>query len=164
MPMTDWPDVMLTIVPPPAATRWGMPYLQAQNTGPVTAALMTSASQTVTVTPSTATRLTVAAPVTTVAGAPASFTMTALDAYGNTATGYRGTIGWASSDPAAGLPGAYTFTAQDTGVHTFNGGVVLNTLGARSLTATDTGAGSVTGNASVTVNLAAPTNIEVCVS
>src|SRR5579862_2910807 len=37
MPTTDWPEEMLTIEPPPAATMWGIPYLQLQNTFPVSA-------------------------------------------------------------------------------------------------------------------------------
>jgi hypothetical protein len=44
-----------------------------------------------------------------------------VDAYGNVVTGYRGTIAFRSSDPTAGLPKNYTFTAADQGVHTFTG-------------------------------------------
>jgi hypothetical protein len=116
-------------------------------------------SSAVTVSPAAATHLRVSAPTTATQGVAFSVTVVALDAYGNTANGYRGTIGWASSDPAAVLPGVYTFTAQDMGVHTFNTGVVLKTPGAQSVTATDSTTGSITGNASVAVNLAAPSNL-----
>src|ERR1700730_2835918 len=34
IPTIDWPEEMLTIEPPPAATMWGIPYLQLQNTLP----------------------------------------------------------------------------------------------------------------------------------
>jgi hypothetical protein len=126
-------------------------------TDTVTSSLTGSA--TVNVNPAAATHLLVSAPTTSTGGVAFSVTVTALDAYGNTASGYRGTIGWTSSDGAALLPAAYTFTAPDSGVHTFNGGVVLNTLGAQSLPATDSVTGSITGSAGVTVNPAAPTNL-----
>src|SRR5262249_9806828 len=53
------------------------------------------------------------------AGAAGSFTLTALDSSGNVAIGYQGTVVFGSSDGAATLPAAYTFTAADNGVHTF---------------------------------------------
>ena len=43
-------------------------------------------------------------------------TITAKDAYGNTATSYTGTVHFTSSDSAAVLPGNYTFVAGDAGV------------------------------------------------
>ena len=46
-------------------------------------------------------------------------TVTALDAFGNIATGYTGTVHFTSTDGAAALPGNYTFTGGDAGVHTF---------------------------------------------
>jgi hypothetical protein len=89
-----------------------------------------------------------------VAGTPFTVTVMALDPYGNTATGYRGTAHFSSSDPQAVLPANYTFTATDNGVHAFSG-VLLKTAGTRSVTATDTATGSLTGSAAVTV-IAAP--------
>jgi hypothetical protein len=112
----------------------------------------------VSVSAAAATRLALSAPAGATGGVAFGVTVTARDAYGNTATGYRGSIIWASSDAAAILPAAYTFTAADAGVHTF-GGVVLKTLGVQSLTATDSAAGSITGNAALTVNPAAPSNL-----
>ena len=62
----------------------------------------------------------------TTAGASQDFTVTARDPFGNTATGYTGTIRFESSDPqatvGAGLPLNYTFTigaGKDNGVHVF---------------------------------------------
>ena len=81
-------------------------------------------------------------------------TVTALDAYGNMATGYRGTVHFTSSDGQAVLPANYTFTAADAGVHTFTG-VTLKTAGKQTITATDTVTGSITGTESVTVSPAA---------
>jgi titin len=82
-------------------------------------------------------------------------TVTAQDAYGNTVTGYRGTVQFSSSDPhativdpATGLSVAlqgftYTFTSADAGSHNFS--VSLNTQGSQTLTGTDTVSSSVTG-------------------
>ena len=70
------------------------------------------------------------------AGVAGNFTVTALDAFGNIATGYGGTIHFTSSDGQAVLPANYTFTAGDGGVHTFS--ATLKTAGSQSLIATDT--------------------------
>jgi hypothetical protein len=71
--------------------------------------------------PGAATKFVITAPASVNAGSPFSITVTALDAYGNVATGYRGTVKFSSSDNGAALPGKYTFTAADAGVHTFTG-------------------------------------------
>jgi hypothetical protein len=98
----------------------------------------------VTVRPGSATHLSVAAPTTVTAGADFTFTVVALDAFGNQATGYRGTVQFTSSDPAtADLPIPYTFNSHDAGKHIFHG--VFNRLGFDYLTATDTVNGSITG-------------------
>jgi streptogramin lyase len=78
-----------------------------------------------------------------VAGTPFGVTVTARDAYGNTATGYVGTVQFASSDPKATLPADYTFTAADQGTHTFSG-VIFRTSGSQTLTASNGGLGAVT--------------------
>ncbi len=70
------------------------------------------------------------------AGAPFTFTVTAEDAYGNTVTGYTGTVTFSSSDPQAMLPPDYTFTAADNGTHSFT--ATLFTTGEQTLTVTDT--------------------------
>jgi uncharacterized delta-60 repeat protein len=106
----------------------------------------------ITVTPAPASTLSVAGyPSPTNAGLAGSLTVTALDPYGNVATGYAGTVHFTSSDPLAALPADYTFTAADNGVHTFS--ATLNTTGTQSLTATDTATGSITGSQTgITVN------------
>ena len=92
------------------------------------------------------------------AGASGSVAVTADDAYGNVATGYRGTVKFTSSDTKAGLPGNYTFTAANAGTNTFTNGVTLNTAGTQSITATDTATGTITGTQSgIAVNKASPT-------
>jgi hypothetical protein len=108
-------------------------------------------SQTVTVTPGAATHFSVSTANPYVAGVGHTVTVKALDAYGNVATGYRGTIHFTSSDPAAVLPPNYTFTAADAGVHAFSGGLRLKTVGSRSVTATDTLTATINGSQTVTV-------------
>src|SRR5207244_2379983 len=102
----------------------------------------------VTVNPTTATHLTVSAPGSATAGNSFSFTVTALDAFNNTAAGYAGTVHFTSNDGAATLPANSTLT---NGSGTF--GVTLQSTGSQSVTATDTIAGSITGSANVTVNV-----------
>jgi hypothetical protein len=59
------------------------------------------------------------------------------------ATGYLGTVAFTSSDGKAKLPANYAFTAANAGVVTLQ--ATLNTVGAQSLTATDTRTKSITG-------------------
>jgi hypothetical protein len=98
-------------------------------------------------------------PSSVTAGVAQNVTLTARDAFGNTATGYTGTVQFTSTDLQAGLPANYTFTGADAGVHTF--AVTLNTPGSQSLTATDTTTGTITGNVSTTVTSAAATHFLV---
>jgi len=81
-------------------------------------------------------------PATTTAGVTNSFTVTAKDAFSNTATGYVGTVTFASTDAGAVLPVDYAFTASDAGAHSFN--AALRTVGTRSITASDTANGTLT--------------------
>ena len=65
-----------------------------------------------------ATDFSVSAPTSATAGVPFNFDVTALDPYGNVATGYTGTVHFTSSDlHAATLTTDYTFTAADAGAH-----------------------------------------------
>jgi hypothetical protein len=74
-------------------------------------------------------------PSSTQAGVPHNLTVTALDAYGNVATGYGGTVTVSSNDPRL-APFDYTFDpASDAGVHTFS--ITLTTAGTRSITVAD---------------------------
>jgi hypothetical protein len=93
----------------------------------------------VTVTPAPAVALIITAPTSIPAGVPFDLTVTAVDAYGNTATDYRGTVSFTTTDTGNGvvLPSAYTFTADDQGAHTFTGGSTLVSAGDQLLTATD---------------------------
>jgi hypothetical protein len=97
-----------------------------------------------TINPATASKLLVGSYVSpTTAGSSHGFTVTAQDAFGNTAAGYTGTVAFTSSDPQAVLPGNYKFTSSDTGVHSFS--ATLKTAGSQSITATDTANSSIAG-------------------
>jgi hypothetical protein len=85
-------------------------------------------------------------PATTTAGVAQGFTVTAKDAFGNVATGYRGTVSFSSSDAQAGLPLNYTFNNTDSAVHTFN--VTLKTAGTQSIAVRDTVNAALTASAS----------------
>src|SRR5262249_50936637 len=84
---------------------------------PAAPASITGAQSGIVVNPAAATTLVVAGyPSPTKIGVFHTFTVTARDAYGNTATGYRGTVTLSSSDPQAGFtPKTYTFTTADAG-------------------------------------------------
>jgi hypothetical protein len=64
-----------------------------------------------------------------------SFTVTAVDPYGNVATGYTGTIHFTSDEDHADLPADYTFTAANAGTHTYFG--TFNRFGTFYLRAVD---------------------------
>jgi fibronectin type 3 domain-containing protein len=90
-------------------------------------------------------------PSSTVAGVSHNFTVTAQDAFGNTATGYTGTVSFTSSDSQAVLPANYTFVSGDGGVHSFT--ATLKTAGTQSITATDAVTAAITGTeAGIAVN------------
>lgn len=71
------------------------------------------------------------------------------DLFNNTVTSYRGTVHFTSTDPFAGLPLDYAFTAGDAGTHTFS--VALRTPGTQTLSVADTAAPTVRGSAGVKV-------------
>lgn len=104
---------------------------------------------TVSVAPGPAARLTVTAPVSTTSATAFTVTVTALDAHGNVATGYTGTVHFTSTDAAATLPPDHTFTGPDAGQQVFP--VTLVTAGIQTVTATDSG-NSFTAGANVQVN------------
>ena len=106
---------------------------------------ITGSESSINVQPAAASRLTVAGLASpTTAGTAGNITVTAYDQYGNIATGYAGTIHFTSSDSQAVLPGNYTFTTNDAGIHTFS--ATLKTAGVQSITATDTAKSSITGS------------------
>lgn len=81
------------------------------------------------------------------AGAAFAVTVTARTAEGAAIDGYKGTVQLGSSDAAAVLPDAYTFTGAESGTHTFPA-VTLRTAGTQTLTASADGR---TGQASYAV-------------
>jgi alpha-tubulin suppressor-like RCC1 family protein len=134
-----------------------------------TATASNTGSQTVSVTPGAAKTLSVAVALNPwPAGSIHSVTVKALDAYGNVATGYTGTIHFTTSDTKASVPANYTFTASDKGVHTFpntlSPGLILKTAGSRSVTATDTTTASITGSQTVSVTPGAAKTLSVAVA
>jgi uncharacterized delta-60 repeat protein len=88
-----------------------------------------------TVDPGVAVALVLSGPDHATAGVPVVVTVSAVDAWGNVATGYTGTVWLEASDPDAELPDAWTFTADDAGTHQFT--LTLNTPGPVRLTAHD---------------------------
>jgi hypothetical protein len=102
---------------------------------------------TVAVSPAATAALTVTGfPTLATRGVPSNFTVTAVDIFGNTTPAYHGTVHFTSSDPAANLPADYPFVPADNGAHNFS--ATLNTVGSRSITATDTMTASITGTES----------------
>ncbi len=104
----------------------------------------------ITVSPGSATHFAVAvtSSTTITAGGTVNFSVTALDAYGNTATGYAGTVKFTSTDTQAALPANSTLTS---GTGSF--GATLKTAGSQTITATDTNTLTITGTSgSITVN------------
>src|SRR5204863_2037252 len=103
-----------------------------------------------------ATHFTVTAPANATAGSPFTITVTALDAANNVDTNYVGTVHFTKTDAGAGsaVPGDYTFTLADAGVHTFTNGVTFVTSGTQTVTATDTVTSSITGSAKELVSAA----------
>jgi hypothetical protein len=111
--------------------------------------------------PAAATHFSVTGPSSVTAGNPFTLRVRALDAFNNSANGYRGTVHFTSSDPAATLPADYTFIATDGGVHDFTNGFTLRTAGSQTVTATDTVASSITGSASLNVSAAAAHHFQI---
>jgi len=111
----------------------------------------TGVSTKIAVTAGAAATLKVTVPAASTAGQVVSTKVSALDAGGNVATGYVGTVYFTSSDAAADLPDDYTFLAGDKGVHTFATGVKLMTAGSKTVSATDTTTGTITGTSAADV-------------
>jgi uncharacterized delta-60 repeat protein len=82
-------------------------------------------------------------------GMPTTFTVTAVDAFGNPLPTYTGTVHFTSSDALAVLPADYTFTAADQGSQTFT--ATLREPGSPTIDATDTADAAVTGETNLWV-------------
>jgi hypothetical protein len=89
------------------------------------------------------THLSVGTPANATTGVPFQFSVIARDALNNIDTTYSGTVQFTSSDGAATLPADSTLTM---GVGTFN--ATLNSVGSRTITATDTVIPAITGTSS----------------
>lgn len=137
--------------------------------GAFTAALRTAGNQTLTATDTVSSTVTgtsnpvavsagvpthfaVSAPATASPGSAFSFTVTAQDAFNNTASSYTGTVHFSTTDPGATVPANATLTA---GAGTFP--ATLRTSGTQTLTAADTVSSAIAGSASVSVTAAIPT-------
>jgi Beta-propeller repeat len=114
----------------------GVQTVTATDTG----APIAGTSSSITVTAAAATHFVVSAPAAATAGAAFNFTVTALDAFNNTATGYTGTVHFTSTDGAAILPADATLAS---GVGTFS--ATLKTQGTQTISAVDTVTSSISG-------------------
>jgi hypothetical protein len=112
---------------------------------------VTGTSGAIAVSGAAASRLAVTAPGSATAGTEVPFTVTALDAFDNVATGYDGVVHFLSTDRASTLPAA---VALVDGVGDFS--ATLATAGAQTLTAVDVVRGSMTGTSDTIVVSAAP--------
>ena len=125
---------------------------------------ITGTSASIAVGPAAAAKLTVTAPAAVTSGIAFSITVTALDQFNNTATGYTGTAHFTKSDSGAGsaVPTDYTFTGGDSGVHAFSNSTTLVTTGTQTVTARDTVASAITGTSgNITVGTLYPTATQV---
>src|SRR5439155_489588 len=122
---------------------------------------ITGAQTGIVVNPATAASFTVAGfPSPTTAGIAGSFTVTAKDGFGNTATGYTGTVHFTSNDAAATLPANSAFTGGAAGVHPSTA-TPIRAAGRQTLTATDTVTAALTGQQAITINPAAASSLLV---
>lgn len=91
------------------------------------------------------------APAAAIAGSLISLTVTVKDPFGNSATGYTGTVHVTATDARALLPGDVTYVpATDAGSHAFS--VSLVTTGDQVVTATDAADPTIQCTASVRIN------------
>ncbi len=93
-----------------------------------------------TVNPGTATHLQIGVPASTVAGTQFNFTITALDANNNIATGYNGTVNLSTTDPSHQF---FALPAFSNGTLTTQ--AVLDTKGGQTITATDASNSAIKG-------------------
>jgi hypothetical protein len=122
---------------------------------------LTGSEAGITITPGPAYLITGYVPAGSTAGSAFSVTLIALDSCFNPTTDYTGTVHFTSTDGQASLPGDYTFTAADAGMHTFTNGVILKTAGRQTVTFSDPVTSSITVDAPVAVSPAAPSTMIV---
>lgn len=92
------------------------------------------------------------------AGSSQSIVVTAMH-NASIATSYTNTVHFISSDPKAILPADYTYTASDSGSHSFT--VTFKTAGAQTVSVTDTQNVSLSGTATTTVSAATVATLNV---
>jgi hypothetical protein len=95
----------------------------------------------------------------TTAGTPQTFTLTAMDPYGNVATNYSGVVHFSSSDSQAVLPPDTFFTTANAGKLTFT--VTLKTAGTQTVSFADTFLTALTATESIAVSPGAAAAIQV---
>ncbi len=113
---------------------------------------------TIAVNPGPAARFTVTGLVNVVAGTSQLGMVTAFDQFNNVATGYNGTVDFASSDPQTGVLSDMSEMAAN-GLAFF--GVSFKTAGSQSVTASDSVNSAITGMDTVTVSPAAAARLAV---
>jgi hypothetical protein len=118
---------------------------------------LTGTSGSITVGAAAANHFTVSGPATATAGAAFGFTVTALDPFNNTATGYTGTVDFSSTDASASLPAIGTLSG---GTGSFS--ATLKTAGGQTVTATAAANASLSGTSGpVAVSAAAASTLAV---
>src|SRR5262249_17032072 len=115
-------------------------------------------SANVAVTPLAAVSLSMSVASTTPVNIPASVVVSAVDRFGNVATGYVGTVHFASSDSQAVLPADYPFPAADAGSHTFT--ATLKTAGTQTLSVTDVANPAFSSQAKISAVIVVPASFE----
>jgi hypothetical protein len=133
----------------------GTQFVFAQDTG----AASVNGQASIQVQAAQATQFVLAAPASVQTNQAFSITLTVEDGFGNAAASFRGLVHFTSNDTHGTLPGDYTFTNSDQGVHTFSG-VVFRSGGNRTVTATDSADG-LAASASVQVIQLPPTHFGV---
>lgn len=114
----------------------------------------------VTVSPGVAASLTLDGLIDATAGTAQSVTLSAQDAFGNVATGYRGTVAFTSSDAQAVLPANTALTAADAGSRSFD--MTLKTAGeAQTVTATDTALTSLTASDTASITSGSAVDLQL---
>jgi len=135
--------------------------LKSGGTQTVTATdpVQTTIKRSVNITVLAATHFSLSAPASVTAGVAFSVTVKALDAFGDVAPGYTGTVHFTSTDPAGVLPADSTLVS---GVKTFS--VTLKSGGTQTVTATDPVQTTIKGSASITVTVAPATSTSLTAS
>src|SRR5260370_23031277 len=112
-------------------------------------AAISGTSNSINVTAPPATHFSVVTPAHDTPRTSVTFTVNALDASNNVATGYSGTVHFTSTDSQAALPANSTLT---NGTATFS--ATLKTIGSQTITATDSVTASIAGT-SLSINISA---------